>query len=235
MNRDRALAILGLAPGASEDDIKAAYRDLSQIYHPDKHLGQSERVQAAAANKFKELSEAYAALTHSHDRDRYHAGAAPNSGEQQNNQSAREPAAEEQHRSTAEDSTTATQGWQSFRDRLEQEKTSLTILAGLCSGFVGIVWEMRNAEDSTYVTDDFTLSFVGGGWFIAAVLLVRGLIMNRRTMATFGVSFLAFLVGAGWIDTAPRVPPSLLNVVVFAVCPALAAALLLQVLMRNWR
>jgi len=231
MNRDRALAILGLAPGASEDDIKAVYRDLSQIYHPDKHLGQSERVQATTANKFKELSEAYAVLTHSRKRDRYHADAAPNSGYQQNNRSAREPAAEEQHRSTAEDPTTGTQGWRSFRDRLEQEKTSLTILAGLCSGFVGIVWQMKKA----FATDDSVLYLVGGFWFIAAALLVRGLIMNRRSMATFGVSFLAILGGINWMETVPRVPVSLVNFVVFAACPALAAALLLRVLMRNWR
>lgn len=51
--------VLGLAPGASFEDIKKAYRKLSMKYHPDKvgHLGQE--FQGVAEEKMKELNAAY--------------------------------------------------------------------------------------------------------------------------------------------------------------------------------
>ncbi len=52
-------AVLGLAPGASESEIKRAYRKLSMQYHPDKvrHLG--EEFRAVAEEKMKEINAAY--------------------------------------------------------------------------------------------------------------------------------------------------------------------------------
>lgn len=51
--------ILGLEPGASADEIKKAYRNLSMQYHPDKaaHLG--EEFRADAEEKMKEINMAY--------------------------------------------------------------------------------------------------------------------------------------------------------------------------------
>jgi len=51
--------ILGLAPGASAEEIKSAYRKLSMQCHPDKvaHLG--EEFRQVAEEKMKELNEAY--------------------------------------------------------------------------------------------------------------------------------------------------------------------------------
>ncbi len=51
--------ILGLAPGASREEIKAAYRRLAGKYHPDKvqHLG--EEFQKLAEARFKDIQEAY--------------------------------------------------------------------------------------------------------------------------------------------------------------------------------
>ena len=51
--------ILGLAPGASAEEIKSAYRKLSMQYHPDKvaHLG--EEFRRVAEERMKELNEAY--------------------------------------------------------------------------------------------------------------------------------------------------------------------------------
>ncbi len=50
--------ILGVPKDASPDDIKSAYRKLSKEWHPDKHKGDKK-----AEDKFKEINEAYEALS----------------------------------------------------------------------------------------------------------------------------------------------------------------------------
>ena len=56
-------AILGIKPGASSEEIHAAYREAAQKFHPDKvsHLG--EDFQALAQKKFIEIQRAYEILT----------------------------------------------------------------------------------------------------------------------------------------------------------------------------
>lgn len=49
--------ILGIKEGASEQEIKKAYRKLALLYHPDHNKLQD------AEEKFKEISNAYAILT----------------------------------------------------------------------------------------------------------------------------------------------------------------------------
>lgn len=51
--------ILGLNPGASDEDIKKAYKKLALQYHPDRNKENSE----IASDKFKEISNAYQNLT----------------------------------------------------------------------------------------------------------------------------------------------------------------------------
>lgn len=50
MNRD-PYTVLGVRPGASAENIKAAFRKLAMIHHPDRPTGNAE--------KFKEISAAY--------------------------------------------------------------------------------------------------------------------------------------------------------------------------------
>jgi uncharacterized membrane protein YkvA (DUF1232 family) len=54
--------ILGIEHGASQDDIKQAYRHLAGKYHPDKveHLG--EEFKELAERRFKEIQRAYREL-----------------------------------------------------------------------------------------------------------------------------------------------------------------------------
>ncbi|MBW2038068.1 MAG: DnaJ domain-containing protein [Deltaproteobacteria bacterium] len=54
--------ILGVAPGASREEIRSAYRRAAQAYHPDKvsHLG--PELQQLAKKKFIEIQEAYEKL-----------------------------------------------------------------------------------------------------------------------------------------------------------------------------
>lgn len=58
--------ILGVPRGASEDDIKKAFRKLAQKYHPDKKGGDEK--------KFKEVSEAYTILSDAKRRAEYDMG-----------------------------------------------------------------------------------------------------------------------------------------------------------------
>jgi uncharacterized membrane protein YkvA (DUF1232 family) len=55
--------VLGIAPGASREEIKSAYRRLAGQYHPDKveHLG--EEFRELAEIRFKEIQRAYETIT----------------------------------------------------------------------------------------------------------------------------------------------------------------------------
>ena len=67
---------LGVPRSASDADIKSAYRKLAKTYHPDKNQGDEK-----AADRFKEIGEAYAVLSDPEKRKMYdqfgHAGQVP--------------------------------------------------------------------------------------------------------------------------------------------------------------
>src|SRR5512143_2266853 len=75
--------VLGVARGASEDEIKKAYRKVAMQFHPDRNPGNAD-----AEAKFKEATEAYEVLRDPQQRARYDqfghaatsAGAAPGGG-----------------------------------------------------------------------------------------------------------------------------------------------------------
>ena len=60
------MKILGIEKGASEDEIKKAFRKLALKYHPDRNQGNEE-----AEEKFKEINEAYQVLSDPEKRARY--------------------------------------------------------------------------------------------------------------------------------------------------------------------
>lgn len=57
---------LGVARGASQDEIKKAFRKLARQYHPDKNPGDK-----AAEEKFKEINQAYETLSDAEKRKQY--------------------------------------------------------------------------------------------------------------------------------------------------------------------
>lgn len=56
MNQD-PYKVLGVSPGASEDEVKAAYKKLAKKYHPDLNHGSPE-----AEARMKEINSAYATI-----------------------------------------------------------------------------------------------------------------------------------------------------------------------------
>ena len=58
--------VLGVSRGASEDEIKKAYKKMARKYHPDLNPGDK-----TAEEKFKEVNEAYEVLSDADKKARY--------------------------------------------------------------------------------------------------------------------------------------------------------------------
>ena len=58
--------LLGVAPNASADEIKSAFRKQAMKYHPDRNPGDKE-----AEQKFKQINEAYEVLRDEQKRAAY--------------------------------------------------------------------------------------------------------------------------------------------------------------------
>jgi DnaJ-domain-containing protein 1 len=54
----RCIEILGLKPNASQEEVNQAYRDLANVWHPDRFVG-NPRLQKKAEEKLKEINAAY--------------------------------------------------------------------------------------------------------------------------------------------------------------------------------
>ena len=62
--------VLGVAYGATDEELRKAYRKLAAKYHPDKHANSPETA-ADAAEKFKRGNRAYKVLTDPNKRQMY--------------------------------------------------------------------------------------------------------------------------------------------------------------------
>lgn len=57
MTRDEAAAVLGVEAGSSAAEVRAAYRELAQMLHPDKY-GENKRLRARAEQQMRAVNEA---------------------------------------------------------------------------------------------------------------------------------------------------------------------------------
>ncbi len=61
LDTTQAYRVLGLAPGATVDEVKTAYRDLAQVWHPDR-FPDNNRLREKAQLNLQRINEAYAVL-----------------------------------------------------------------------------------------------------------------------------------------------------------------------------
>ncbi len=57
----QAYRVLGLHPGATLDEVKTAFRDLAQVWHPDR-FPENDRLREKALHNQRLINEAYAVL-----------------------------------------------------------------------------------------------------------------------------------------------------------------------------
>jgi len=61
MTVKRSFQVLELAPGATLNEVRQAYKDMANIWHPDRFSG-NPRLQYKAEQKLKEINAAYETL-----------------------------------------------------------------------------------------------------------------------------------------------------------------------------
>ncbi|MDE6252728.1 MAG: J domain-containing protein [Lachnospiraceae bacterium] len=79
--------VLGVSRGASDDEVKKAYRSLSRKYHPDSNINNPNR--EMAEERFKEVQEAYKQIMDMRENGSYsygnYTGNSSSYGQRQNN------------------------------------------------------------------------------------------------------------------------------------------------------
>lgn len=63
--------LLEVQKGATDDEIKKAYRKAALKWHPDKHSNSNEEARAHAEKMFKDIGEGYAILSDPQKREMY--------------------------------------------------------------------------------------------------------------------------------------------------------------------
>ncbi len=69
--------VLGVSPSASDEEVKAAYRELAKKYHPDRYI--DNPLADLAGEKMKEINEAYDTIVRQRQTGQYSSGSSSNS------------------------------------------------------------------------------------------------------------------------------------------------------------
>lgn len=126
--------VLEIPEMATNEEIRKAYRRLSQEYHPDKVPSHLSRLKQDAEEKFKQLNEAYEVLSNADKRRQY------------DNQL--KTYRDEAHKSASYNNQPDSQPTSSSSPQLEVNKRT---------------FEFLNIRKNSAVSDGFTVSNVGGG------------------------------------------------------------------------
>lgn len=78
---DQLYEVLGVSRGVSRQELKAAYRDLTKVWHPDRFT-HDPRLQQKAQEKLKEINDAYEQLISGKPKRRTHQAAVTDYGAQ---------------------------------------------------------------------------------------------------------------------------------------------------------
>ena len=105
-------ALLGLKPSASPQEIKRAYRQMVFRYHPDRNPDNDQ-----AAEKFKQILDAYNILSDSAERAEYDAAMHPEEAEAR----AREKQKKNEERKSEENFSNGFGFTQGFKSKVEAE------------------------------------------------------------------------------------------------------------------
>lgn len=79
MNLEDCYRLLDVQPGASDEELRAAHRDLTKVWHPDR-FGNDPLLRRKAEEKLKAINEAYEAIlafNHGHASKRFGSRPAP--------------------------------------------------------------------------------------------------------------------------------------------------------------
>lgn len=82
MRLEDCYQLLDVRPGASDEELKAAHRDLTKVWHPDR-FGNDPLLRRKAEEKLKAINEAYEtilAFNHGRASSRFRARPAPDPG-----------------------------------------------------------------------------------------------------------------------------------------------------------
>jgi uncharacterized membrane protein len=123
--------LLDLRPGYSQADLKQAYKDLAQVWHPDR-FPQNPRLKEKAEDKLKQINQAYEVLDRALiDREKFHAAKAAARSADPSGQTAEQIAREVYQQTMARQTPVAT--------ALRLQLSMIAWIVGIFGGSIGLI------------------------------------------------------------------------------------------------
>lgn len=177
--------VLGISKDAGDQAVRKAYKKLAARHHPDRSS------EPDAADRFKEVVEAYAILTNEHDRRRYIRQRRREHAEQQ--ERAHRQQAEARRQAAQRQSATATAAEEAFRNYARQVQQRRRQQQAASSKSAARTWKAEPAQPDTF------LDRVGD----VTALLLMAIYVYRSAI---GLPLQPWLTG-GMYDTHPLTSP----------------------------
>lgn len=189
--------LLGVSPNATQEEIKAAYRDKIRLYHPDLVSNQSESVRRAATRMTAQLNDAYSCLSDPDRRSAYDTGSRAGTTSASRTSTRSREADFTPPRS---DPTVTNRGhWRRPRKRRVRDLTTIS-LGGIVLPLLVMVWTLSQfpvptSADPALVAPAATGVVAATGWILATSQLLR----RPDRLARIGVVWAHLMRWSGWI------------------------------------